>query len=305
MNTTVQHGAPAPGAAAAAAPAPSAVHVSHGYWRGTLQRLARDWVAMACLVVLVLIVLSALLAPWLAPGDPSVGSVLKRLQPVGTPGHPLGTDELGRDMLTRLLYGGRQSLLMGTAPVALALFIGGSLGMLAGFAGGRINALIMRSTDVVFAFPSVLLAIAITGMLGAGVGNTLLALTIVLIPPLVRVAESATTRVRTMDFIEAARASGAGSFTILRVHVLGNVLGPVLVYATSLLSVSIILAAGLSFIGLGAKPPTPEWGLMLNTLRNALYTQPLLAALPGILIFAVSLCFNLLADGLRNAMEVK
>ena len=158
---------------------------------------------------------------------------------------------------------------------------------------------------MVFAFPSVLLAVAIAGALGAGIGNTLLALTIVLIPPLVRVTESATTQVRAIEFIDAARASGAGNAVIMRVHVLSNVIGPVLVYATSLLSVSIIMAAGLSFIGLGAKPPTAEWGLMLNTLRNALYSQPLLAAMPGMLIFAVSLCFNLLADGLRSAMEVK
>lgn len=278
---------------------------SPGYWAGVWARLRRDPVSMVCLVVLVLIVFSAVFAPWLAPADPSIGSVLKRLKPVGFEGHLLGTDELGRDMLTRLLYGGRVSLLMGIAPVFMALIIGGGLGMLAGFTGGKTNALIMRLTDVVFAFPSVLLAVAITGALGAGVAITLLALTIVLVPPIVRVSESATTRVRNMDFIEAARASGAGSFTILRVHVLGNILGPVLVYATSLLSVSIILAAGLSFIGLGAKPPTPEWGLMLNTLRNAIYTQQLLAALPGVMIFIVSLCFNLLADGLRSAMEVK
>jgi peptide/nickel transport system permease protein len=260
---------------------------------------------MVCLAVLLLITAAAVFAPWITSIDPSVGSVFKRLKPVGTPQHFLGTDELGRDMWTRLLYGGRMSLLMGTVPVALALLIGGSLGMAAGFVGGRVNAVIMRLTDVVFAFPSVLLAVAITGALGAGVGNTLLALTIVLIPPLVRVSESATTRVRSMDFVEAARASGASGLTILRSHVLSNVLGPILVYATSLLSVSIILAAGLSFIGLGAKPPTPEWGLMLNTLRNAIYSQPLLAALPGIFIFVVSLCFNLLADGLRSALEVK
>jgi peptide/nickel transport system permease protein len=276
-----------------------------GYWSGALRRLMRDPLSMACLCILVLITAAALLAPWLTSSDPSVGSVLKRLKPVGTPQHFLGTDELGRDMWTRLLYGGRMSLLMGTVPVALALLIGGSLGMAAGFLGGRVNAVIMRLTDVVFAFPSVLLAVAITGAMGAGIGNTLLALTIVLIPPLVRVAESATTRVRSMDFVEAARASGASGLTIMRVHVLSNVLGPILVYATSLLSVSIILAAGLSFIGLGAKPPTPEWGLMLNTLRNAIYSQPLLAALPGMFIFLVSLCFNLLADGLRNALEVK
>ena len=279
--------------------------VSQGYWTRVLRKLARDPLSMICLAILVLILLGALFAPWLAPGDPAVGSVIKRLKPVGTAGHLLGTDELGRDMLTRLLYGGRTTLLMGTVPVGLALLIGGSLGMLAGFAGGRINALIMRITDVLFAFPSVLLAVAIAGALGAGLANTLLALTIVLVPPILRVAESATTQVRALDFIEAARASGAGDLTILRVHVLSNVIGPVLVYATSLLSVSIIMAAGLSFIGLGAKPPTPEWGLMLNTLRNAIYSQPLLAALPGVLIFAVSLCFNLLADGLRSAMEVK
>lgn len=278
---------------------------SQGYWRGVLQRLLRDKVSVICIMILALVILAALLAPWLAPGDPTVGSVLKRLKPMGTPGHPLGTDELGRDMLTRLMYGGRVSLLMGMAPVGLALLIGGTLGMVAGFVGGWVNAVIMRSVDVVFAFPSILLAVAIAGALGAGIGNTLLALTIVLIPPLTRVTESATTQVRSVEFIEAARASGAGSAMIMRVHVLGNVIGPVLVYATSLLSVAIIMAAGLSFIGLGAKPPTPEWGLMLNTLRNAIYTQPVLAALPGVLIFMVSLAFNLLADGLRSAMEVK
>lgn len=276
-----------------------------GYWTAVGGRLLRDKVSVVCMVLLALIIFGCLLAPWLAPSDPNVGSVLKRLKPVGTPGHILGTDELGRDMLTRLLYGGRTSLLMGMAPVGMALLIGGTLGMIAGFRGGSVNALIMRSVDVVFAFPSVLLAVAIAGALGAGVGNTLLALTIVLIPPLVRVTESATTQVRSLDFIEAARASGAGDFVIMRAHVLSNVIGPVLVYATSLLSVSIIMAAGLSFIGLGAKPPTPEWGLMLNTLRNAIYSQPVLAALPGVFIFAVSLAFNLLADGLRTAMDVK
>jgi peptide/nickel transport system permease protein len=280
-------------------------HAPQGYWAGVLRRLLRDRVSVLCLVVLTLIVGGALLAPWIAPADPTLGSVLKRLKPVGTPGHLLGTDELGRDMLTRLLYGGRVSLLMGVAPVALALLIGGTLGMVAGFRGGWLGTLIMRSVDVVFAFPSVLLAVAIAGALGAGVGNTLLALTIVLIPPLVRVTESATTQLRSSEFIDAARASGAGDAVILRQQVLSNVIGPVLVYATSLLSVAIIMAAGLSFIGLGAKPPTAEWGLMLNTLRNAIYTQPLLAALPGVLIFAVSLGFNLLADGLRSAMEVK
>jgi len=133
----------------------------------------------------------------------------------------------------------------------------------------------------------------------------LLSLTLVFIPPVCRVSESVTTQVRGFDFVDAARASGAGTLTIVRVHVLGNVLGPILVYATSLISVAIILAAGLSFLGLGVKPPEPEWGLMLNTLRQAIYVNPVLAALPGVMIFITSICFNLMSDGLRAAMDVK
>lgn len=277
---------------------------SQGYWSSVWRRLLRDRVSVACMVVLALIVLSAVFAPLLTSYDPAVGSVVLRLKPPLTEGHILGTDELGRDMLTRLLYGGRMSLLMGILPVLLALVIGGTLGTVAGFVGGWTNTIIMRATDVVFAFPSILLAVAIAGALGSGLANALIALTVVLIPPLVRVTESATTQVRSLDFVEAARASGAGGLTIIRVHILGNILAPVVVYATSLLSVAIIMSAGLSFIGLGAKPPTPEWGLMLNTLRSAIYSQPLIAALPGVFIFAVSLSFNLLSDGLRSAMDM-
>jgi peptide/nickel transport system permease protein len=151
----------------------------------------------------------------------------------------------------------------------------------------------------------VLLAVAISGALGPGITNAVMALTIVFIPPMIRVSESVTTSVRTLEFVDAARASGAGAFRIMRVHVLPNVLGPIFVYATTLVSVSMILAAGLSFIGLGVKPPQAEWGLMLNTLRSAIYTQPLLATLPGVCIFMTSICFNLTSDGLRAAMDVR
>jgi peptide/nickel transport system permease protein len=281
------------------------VHKTRGYWRGVFARLLRDKVAMLCLLVLAAIVLMAIFAPWIAPADPIKGSVLKRLLPVGSPGFPLGSDELGRDMLSRLIYGARLSLVMGITPVINALVIGSFLGIVAGFVGGRVNTMIMRTVDVFYAFPSVLLAVAISGALGAGITNALLALTIVFIPPIARVAESVTTQVRSLDFVEAARASGAGAFTIIRVHILGNVLGPIFVYATSLVSVSMILASGLSFLGLGTKPPDPEWGLMLNTLRTAIYTQPLVAALPGVMIFAVSISFNLMSDGLRSAMDVQ
>jgi peptide/nickel transport system permease protein len=151
----------------------------------------------------------------------------------------------------------------------------------------------------------VLLAVAISGALGGGIFNIILSLTLVFIPPIIRVAEAVTTSVRELDYVEAARASGAGSFTIVRVHVLPNVLGPIFVYATSLISVSMILAAGLSFLGLGTKPPEPEWGLMLNTLRSAIYTQPLITMLPGFCIFLTSICFNMVSDGLRAAMDVR
>jgi peptide/nickel transport system permease protein len=163
----------------------------------------------------------------------------------------------------------------------------------------------MRITDVFFAFPSVLLAVAISGALGGGIFNIILSLSLVFMPPIIRVAETVTTSVRGLDYIEAARASGAGAVTIVRVHVLPNVLGPIFVYATSLISVSMILAAGLSFLGIGTKPPDAEWGLMLNTLRGAIYTQPLLTMLPGFCIFLTSIGFNMVSDGLRTAMDVR
>ena len=284
---------------------PIAAGGGRSYWQSVRRRLRRDPVTLICAGVLVLLVVSALFAPWLGLDDPYKTSMIRRLYPLGSPGHLLGTDELGRDMLSRLIYGGRLSLFMGVTPVVCALLIGGLLGITAGFLGGRVNMLIMRVMDVFYAFPSVLLAISLSGAMGAGAENTLLSLTLVFIPPVCRVSESVTTQVRGFDFVDAARASGASMLSIVRVHVLGNVLGPILVYATSLISVAIILAAGLSFLGLGVKPPEPEWGLMLNTLRQAIYVNPVLAALPGVMIFITSICFNLMSDGLRAAMDVK
>jgi peptide/nickel transport system permease protein len=278
---------------------------SPGYWSSVFRRFRRDPVALFAAGVVAVLVLLALFGPWLTPADPYKSSMLSRLKPIGTEGYPLGTDELGRDMLSRLMIGARLSLFMGITPVICAFVIGSGLGILAGYAGGAVNTVIMRTIDVFYAFPSVLLAIALSGALGAGITNALLSLTIVFVPPIARVAESVTTQVRTRDFVEAARASGADAFTIVRVHVLGNVLGPIFVYSTSLVAVSMILASGLSFLGLGVKPPEPEWGLMLNTLRTAIYTQPWVAALPGAMIFITSISFNTLSDGLRSAMDVK
>lgn len=276
-----------------------------GYWTTVLRQLVRDPVAMGAALVIFLIVGAAVFAPWLAPADPFKGSMIRRLLPIGSEGYWFGTDELGRDMLTRLMYGGRLSLTMGVLPVLAAFGIGTSIGLLAGYVGGKLNMIIMRVLDVFYAFPSVLLAVAISGALGPGMSNSILALTLVFVPQIVRVAESVTTQVRKLDYIEAARMSGASAFSIIRVHVLGNVLGPVFVYATGLLSVSMILAAGLSFLGLGVRPPEPEWGLMLNTLRSAIFRNPWVAALPGLFIFMTSIAFNLLADGVRSAMDIR
>ena len=276
-----------------------------GYWGGVWRRLSRDPVAVFAGLVILALILMAIFAPYLAPADPYRASSLRRLRPIGTAGYPLGSDDLGRDMLSRLIFGARLSLVMGITPVILAFGIGSAIGIFAGYVGGWANTAIMRTIDVFYAFPSVLLAVALSGALGAGFGNALVSLTVVFIPQIARVAEAVTTQVRGRDFVEAARASGAGGFTIVRVHVLGNVLGPIFVYATSLISVSMILASGLSFLGLGVRPPEPEWGLMLNTLRTAIYVQPWLAALPGVMIFITSIAFNLLADGLRSAMDVK
>jgi peptide/nickel transport system permease protein len=275
------------------------------YWLRVWERLREDKVTLTVMGVLVMLLVMVVFAPWFTAHDPYSGSVLRRLKPVGTPGHWLGTDEVGRDLWSRMVYGGRLSLLAGVVPVFLALLVGGFLGIFAGYVGGLLNSAVMRLTDVLYAFPSILLAIAITGILGAGLKNTILALTISFIPPIIRISESVTMQVRNLDFIEAARASGARRLTIMRYHILNNVLGPILVYATSLISICIILAAGLSFLGLGVTPPSAEWGLMLNNLRQGLWASPLVAALPGVMIFITSMCFNLMSDGLRQAMDVR
>jgi peptide/nickel transport system permease protein len=276
-----------------------------GYWRSVGYRLRYDYVTLFFALVIVLIALAAICAPLLAPFDPLKTSMAYRLKPIGFRNFALGTDELGRDMLSRLIYGGRMSLLMGLTPVVLATILGGGLGVVAGFLGGRVNMLIMRTVDIFYAFPSVLLAVAISGTMGGGMSNGLIALTLVFIPPLCRIAETATTQVRDLDFVEAARASGAPTRSIIVHHILGNVLAPVFIYASSLISVAILLAAGLSFLGLGVEPPTPDWGLMLSTLRQAIYVQPYVCALPGLAIFITSLSFNLVSDGLRQAMDVR
>jgi len=285
---------------------PSAVAgVPMSYWRTVAWRLSQDRATLVAGTLLLLIALSALAAPWIAPHDPSAGAIRLRLAAVGTPSHVLGTDEQGRDMLSRLLWGGRMTLIAGLTPVVVAFMVGTVLGVIAGYAGGLLNTLIMRTMDIFYAFPAVLLAIAISGALGPGLLNTLISLSIVFVPRVVRVAESATVQVKGLEYVAAAKASGASVWQILRHHLLANILGPVLVFASTQVSLSIILAAGLSFLGLGVTPPAAEWGLMLNTLRQSIYVNAVVPALPGLAIFLTSMAFNLVSDGLRDAMEIR
>ena len=275
------------------------------YYQEVGHRLMRDGVAIISIATLALIVLAALAAPALTTHDPLVGDIGERLRPIGTPGHLLGTDEHGRDMLTRLLYGGRLSLVAGIVPVAVATVAGTIIGTVAAYSRGVVGAMLMRTMDISYAFPSILLAIAIAASLGAGVTSSIVALSIVMIPPVSRVAESATRQVMTQEYMEAARISGAGAGLIIVDQVLPNVFSPIFIYASSLVGLSIISASGLSFLGLGAAPPTPEWGAMLNSLRAAMYVQPAIVALPGLCIFVVSLAFNSLSNSLRDALDVR
>lgn len=278
---------------------------SRSYRLVVLLRFLRQPIPVVGATILLLIFFGAIFANYIAPYDPFQTRVALRLAAIGTPGRWLGGDELGRDILSRLIYGGRISLTMAMVPVAIGLFIGGFLGILAGYAGGRVNMAIMRVMDVFYAFPSILLAVAIAGALGPGLRNGILALSMVFIPPIARMAESVTTQVRSYEFVIAARLSGASTVRIMREHILNNVAGPILVFASSQVSVSIIAASGLSFLGLGVAPPIADWGLMLSALRQSIYVNPWVAALPGAMIFICSMCFNLVSDGIRRAMEVR
>jgi ABC-type dipeptide/oligopeptide/nickel transport system permease subunit len=287
---------------ASAAPAPLEDPRSGArFWR--LKSFARDRGALVSGLFLLAVVLAVLFAPLIAHYGPDEADNLARYKPIGTPGHILGTDQQGRDMLARLLFGGRASLLVGVVPTLVAGAIGLGLGLTAGFVRGLVDQIIMRCLDVVFAFPMVLLAIAIAGSMRPGVLTEILAITIVLIPYFARLARTATEGVTPMPFIEAARAAGGAPMTIMVRYVLPNVFSPVIVYATTLMGLMIVVGSGLSFLGLGVQPPTADWGAMVAEGRVVLRRAPHVTILPGCAILVVSLAFNFLGDGVRDALD--
>ncbi|MBV9581830.1 MAG: ABC transporter permease [Chloroflexi bacterium] len=268
-------------------------------------RLFRNRAGVISLVVLSVLVLVCLSAALLSPYDPNTGEVANRLEPIGSPGHSLGTDDQGRDMLSRLLWGGQLSLLAGFAPVLIATVLGTALGAFAGYAGGAARSVLMRSLDMFYGLPAILLAIAIAASLGPGLTNVIISVSIVYIAPLARVAETATRRAMVDEYIEAARVSGASTPAIIMTQLLPNIFNPIFVYAAGLVGLSMIIASSLSFLGLGSRPPTPEWGYMLNSLRPEIYVNPGIVLLPGLMIFLTSMAFNTLSDSLRDSMDIK
>lgn len=255
--------------------------------------------------IILVVALLGILAPLIAPYQPNAGAIAVRLRPIFSAGHLLGTDGEGRDILSRLLWGARLSLTAGFVPVVVAGVVGTGLGTVAGLSKRRMETTIMRVLDVFYAFPAVLLAIAINASLGPGISNAVLALSIVLVPPIARVTNTEVARMRNTDFMESARASGASWPTITLRQVLPNIAPAVLVYCTALIGLAVVFAAGLSFLGLGVAPPTAEWGSMLNDLSQDLYTAPVLTLIPAIAIFITSLAFNVLGDGLRDLLDVR
>jgi peptide/nickel transport system permease protein len=267
------------------------------------RRAGRNRLALLALLVLVGVVLAACLAPHLPLADPDTVDTVNRLRPLFTPGHPLGTDEFGRDLLSRLVWGARVSLLAGAATAAAAMLVGVVLGVLSGYYSGWPETIIMRLTDILMAFPYILLAIAIVAGLGPGLRNAMIAIAIVGFPIYTRLVRGIVLSVRGREFVEAARALGSTDRLILLRHIVPQLLSPVIVAFSLDVGAKILATAGLSFLGLGTQPPTADWGSMLATGRQFVILSPHVVLLPGLAIFVIVLALNLVGDALRDLLD--
>ena len=268
----------------------------------TWRRLLRSRRALVGLGILACVFLAALFAPWLPPYDPLEQHLLERRQPPSLQ-HPLGLDELGRDNLSRIVYGARLSLQVGSATVLLAVAVGGLLGIVAGYSGGWPDSLIMSLMDAMLAFPTLLLAIAVVVVLGRGLTSVIYAIAFAAIPTYARLIRIGVVSTKERDYVLAARAVGVSPLRLLRRHILPACLVPLLAQATLGVGTAILEAAGLSFLGLGAQPPTPEWGAMLGQGRGAIFTAPHIVLFPGLAIMLTVLGFNLLGEGTQNILD--
>jgi len=265
-------------------------------------RFRRNRLALVGLVLVVVLALSALLAPWLAPYDPARQSLIEKRARPGAK-YVLGADEFGRDILSRVIYGSRVALLVGVLSATIAVVGGLVLGMLAGFSGGWLDSLMMRGIEILLAFPYLLLALAIVAALGPGSLNTTIAVGIWGVPSVTRIVRGSVLALRETEYVGAARALGAPVLALLRRHILPNLVPSLIVYGTLFMANAILLEAALSFLGLGVQPPTASWGLMVSTGRDVLLVAPHVATVPGLAIMLAVLAFNLVGDGLRDALD--
>jgi peptide/nickel transport system permease protein len=271
-------------------------------WRRALRKLLQRRPAMVGLVIVLAFIALALFAPWIAPHDP-VATSWGAIRKAPTIAHWFGTDEIGRDVLSRVIWGTRASLLAGVVSVSISLLLGVPIGLIAGFVGGVVDGFISRVTDAFLACPFLILAIALAAFLGPSLSNAMIAIGISATPIFVRLTRAQVINVKVEDYVEAARALGNPPWRIALRHVLPNVTAPLIVQATLAIAAAVIAEASLSFLGLGQQPPDPSWGSMLNTAKNYVDQAPWMAVWPGLAIFALVLAFNLVGDGLRDALD--
>lgn len=267
-----------------------------------IRRFRRNTGAVIGTAILAVVLLLAVFAPYVAPYDPYKQDWTNRLS-APSRDHVFGTDEHGRDLLSRIIFGSRLALSIGLVSIAIGVIIGGFLGLVSGYYGGRIDHAIMRVIDVLMAFPGILLALAVVAALGPGLYNVMIAVGVWSIPLFSRTVRGTVLSIKEQDYIEAARSLGSGDLSIIVKHILPNAMAPVLVLSTLRLATALLSAAGLSFLGLGAQPPTPDWGAMLSSGRQHLETSPHLSMFPGLAIMLLVLAFNTVGDGLRDALD--
>jgi peptide/nickel transport system permease protein len=269
------------------------------------RRLWQDKVAIVSGIIIVGVFTASWLAPYQRLPDPNRIDLAARLSPPGTAGHPLGTDELGRDLLSRIIWGGRISITVGVVAVVIALSGGGAIGIISGFYGGWLDLSLMRFIDILMAFPYILLALLTISILGPGLINAMIAISIAGMPYYARIIRGSVLEIKESDFVKAAEASGASNFRIMLKHIVPNIAAPVIVAATLDVGWMIMAGAGMSFLGLGAQPPTAEWGLMLSNGSDYIRSAPHLAIFAGLAISLIVLALNFLGDGIRDALDPK
>jgi ABC-type dipeptide/oligopeptide/nickel transport system permease subunit len=279
--------------------------VSAPQYKRALSQLADNRTAVFGGVLLLVFVLAAVFAPQIAPHDPYKQDFSAGSLPPFSPGHVLGTDDLGRDTLSRLIYGGRASLAAGLLVVAISASIGVTCGLLSGYYGGVVDTVIMRLVDILYAFPFLILAIAVVAILGPGLPNVMLVLGLIAWIEYARVVRGVVLQIKVQDYVMASRALGAGDLRIIVYHILPNCLNIIIVQATFSVAAAIVAAAALSFLGFGAQPPEPEWGAMLNAAQRFIRVNPVLSILPGAAIILVVISINLIGDALRDALDPK